>query len=115
MQASSEKEVYMLQKAHPERIINQWHVTRLLSPAFLKTSVAMNSVHQFERPEFWPVNKHAFNDEAAMIVGGSNMNVSTLDINSIQTIDIPDSAIEVSSALSPSLLQGCTSTVDPLA
>lgn len=114
-----EREVNIFQKAHPGRIVNQYDVARLLSPAFLKTAVAMNAVHGFERPGIWPVNKYAFGDEdfepADVIAGRSNMNVSTVGINSIQTIDIPGPAAEASSTPSPSLLQECISTVDPLA
>ncbi|CAG4975337.1 unnamed protein product [Parnassius apollo] len=109
------REINTFQKAHPGRIVNQYDVARLLSPAFLKSAVAINAVHEFERPGIWPVNKYAFGDEdfepADVIAGKSSMNVSTVGIDSIQTIDIPDSA--ASSTPSPSLLQECNSTVDP--
>ncbi|CAK1602061.1 unnamed protein product [Parnassius mnemosyne] len=110
-----EREINTFQKAHPGRIVNQYDVARLLSPAFLKSAVAINAVHGFERPGIWPVNKYAFGDEdfepADVIAGRSSMNVSTVGIDSIQIIDIPDSA--ASSTPSPSLSQEYNSTVDP--
>ncbi|KAH9636409.1 hypothetical protein HF086_006169, partial [Spodoptera exigua] len=87
-----EREVNLFQKSHPGRIINQYDVARLLSPAFLKSAVAQNAVHGFERPGIWPVNKYAFGDEdyepAAVIAGTSNMNIATETTNSPATIDI---------------------------
>ncbi|KAK9731444.1 DDE superfamily endonuclease [Popillia japonica] len=58
-----EREVNIFQKSQPDRIINQYDVSRLLAPAFLKAAVGINSVHAFERCGIWPVNKHAFGDE----------------------------------------------------
>ncbi|CAG4950464.1 unnamed protein product [Parnassius apollo] len=104
-----EREINRFQKAHPGRIVNQYDVARLISPAFLKSAVAINAVHGFERPGIWPVNKYVFGDEDFEPVK-SSMNISTVGIDSIQTIDIPDSA--ASSTPSPSLLQECNSTVD---
>ncbi|CAH2100604.1 unnamed protein product [Euphydryas editha] len=76
-----DRELNAFQKAHPGRIINQYDVARLLSPAFLKCVVAINAVHGFERPGIWPVNKYAFGEEdyesAAVIAGTSNMNIRT--------------------------------------
>lgn len=115
-----EREVNLFQKSHPGRIINQYDVARLLSPAFLKSAVAQNAVHGFERPGIWPVNKYAFGDEdyepAAVIAGTSNMNIGTESINSIETIDIPRPFADTSSTPSPSLLQELipSNSVDPL-
>lgn len=112
-----EREVNMFQKAHPGRIINQYDVARLLSPAFLKSSVAINAVHGFERPGIWPVNKHVFGEEhfepADVIAGRSDMNISRVSIHSLQTIEIPDTAAEASSTPLPSHLQEKILTVDP--
>ncbi|XP_030751569.1 uncharacterized protein LOC115879066 [Sitophilus oryzae] len=98
-------------------IINQYDVARLLSPAFLKSSVAINAVHGFERPGIWPVNKHVFGEEhfepADVIVGRSDMNISRVSIHSLQTIEIPDTAAEASSTPLPSHLQEKILTVDP--
>lgn len=104
-----EREVNVFQKSHPGRIINQYDVAKLLSPAFLKSAVAINAVHGFERPGIWPVNKYAFGDEdyepAAVIAGTSNMNTRTEGTNSIERIDIPGPFAETSSTPSPPLLQ----------
>ncbi|XP_026488620.2 uncharacterized protein LOC113395268 [Vanessa tameamea] len=115
-----EREVNFFQKSHPGRIINQYDVARLLSPAFLKSEVAQNAVHGFERPGIWPVNKYAFGDEAyepaAVIAGTSIMNIGTEITNSIETIDIPRPFADTSSTPSPSLLQELipSNSVDPL-
>lgn len=117
-----EREVNAFQKAHPGRIINQYDVARLLSPAFLKCAVAINAVHGFERPGIWPVNKYAFGDEdyepAAVIAGTSNMNIHTEGTKSPEPerVDIPECFADTSSIPSPSLLQEFipSSPVDPL-
>nr|XP_023011718.1 uncharacterized protein LOC111502004 [Leptinotarsa decemlineata] len=115
-----EREVNAFQKSHPGRIINQYDVARLLSPAFLKCAVAINAVHGFERPGIWPVNKYAFGDEdyepAAVIAGTSDMNIGTESTNSPERIDIPGSFAETSSTPLPSFLQKCIppNPVDPL-
>ena len=104
-----EREVNAFQKSHPGRIINQYDVARLLSPAFLKCAVAINAVHGFEKPGIWPVNKYAFGEEdyepSAVIAGTSNMNVGTESANSPERMDIPGAFAETSSTPSPSLLQ----------
>lgn len=101
----------VFQKTHPGRIINQYDVARLLSPAFLKSAVAINKVHGFERPGIWPVNKYAFGDEdyepAAVVAGTSNMNIRTEGTNSLERIDIPGSSL-IQEFVSPNAL-------DPLA
>ncbi|KAF2883233.1 hypothetical protein ILUMI_22938 [Ignelater luminosus] len=85
---------------HPGRIINQYDIARLLAPAFLKTAVAINAVHGFERPGIWPVNKHTFGDEhfapAEVLAGTANLNTRTETLNPLERIDLPESVIEAS-------------------
>ncbi|XP_037292427.1 uncharacterized protein LOC119188654 [Manduca sexta] len=115
-----EREVNAFQKSHPGRIINQYDVARLLSPAFLKCAVAINAVHGFKKPGIWPVNKYAFGDEdfepADVIAGTSNMNIGTEGTSSPERIDIPGSLAETSSTPLPSLFQEFVppNPVDPL-
>ncbi|KAL1488574.1 hypothetical protein ABEB36_015037 [Hypothenemus hampei] len=101
--ARKKMQLRLLDEASPgsELIINQYDVARLLSPAYLKTAVAMRADHGFERPSIWLVNKHAFGDEdfesAAVIVGKSNMNISTEITNPLQLTALPESIEEISS------------------
>lgn len=85
----------MFQKTYPVRIINQYDVTRLLSPTYLKTALSMNAVHVFEKPGIWPINKHAFGDEcfepATVISCKSNMNVNTEGTNPLERTNLPES------------------------
>ncbi|KAF2884786.1 hypothetical protein ILUMI_21393 [Ignelater luminosus] len=95
-----EREVNIFQKTHPGRIINQYDIARLLAPAFLKTAVAINGVHGFERPGIWPVNKHAFGDEhfapAEVLAGTANLNTQAETLHPLERIDLPESVIEAS-------------------
>lgn len=40
-------------KAHLGRIINRYDLDKLLATVYLKTAVAINAVHGFERPGIW--------------------------------------------------------------
>lgn len=95
-----EREVNTFQKTYPGRIINQYDIARLLAPAFLKTAVAINAVHGFERPGIWPVNKHAFGDEhfapAEVLAGTSNLNTQAETMPSLEGIGLAKSNIEAS-------------------
>ncbi|CAH1998700.1 unnamed protein product [Acanthoscelides obtectus] len=92
-----EREVNIFQKSHPGRIINQYDVSRLLAPAYLKAAVAINAVHGFEKPGIWPVNKHAFGDEhftpAEVLAAGT--------LAPIESIDLPESAVEALPSIEP--------------
>ncbi|KAF2888409.1 hypothetical protein ILUMI_17765 [Ignelater luminosus] len=95
-----EREVNIFQKTYPDRIINQYDIARLLAPAFLKTAVAINAVHGFERPGIWPVNKHVFGDEhfapAEVLAGTANLNTQAETLHPLERIDLPESVIEAS-------------------
>ncbi|CAH0730222.1 unnamed protein product, partial [Brenthis ino] len=101
-----EREVNFFQKSHPGRIINQYDVARLLSPAFLKSAVAQNAVHGFEKPGIWPVNKYAFGDEdyepAAAIAGTPFAETSSTPSPSILQEQIPSNSVDPLSEIFPS-------------
>ncbi|KAK9869160.1 hypothetical protein WA026_002906 [Henosepilachna vigintioctopunctata] len=112
-----EWEVKSFQKSHPGRIRNQYDVARLLSPAFLKSAVAQNAVHGFERQGISPVNMLlVMKITAGVIVVTSYMNISTERTIALETIDIPRPFAETSSTPSPPLLQEhiSSNSVDPL-
>ncbi|CAH1974303.1 unnamed protein product [Acanthoscelides obtectus] len=100
-----EREVNIFQKSHPGRIINQYDVSRLLAPAYLKAAVAINAVHGFEKPGIWPVNKHAFGDEhftpAEVLAGTSTLNSQAGTLAPIESIDLPESAVEALPSIEP--------------
>ncbi|CAH1964200.1 unnamed protein product [Acanthoscelides obtectus] len=95
-----EKEVNILKKSHPARIINQYDVARLLAPAFLNTAVAINAVHVFERPGIWPINKNTSGDEhfapAEVLAGTSTSSTQSETLSSLGIFDLPESAVQAS-------------------
>ncbi|KAF2889816.1 hypothetical protein ILUMI_16357, partial [Ignelater luminosus] len=85
---------------HTTHKMQPMDVAVLLAPAFLKTAVAINAVHGFERPGIWPVNKHAFGDEhfapAEVLAGTANLNTQAETLHPLERIDLPESVIEAS-------------------
>lgn len=58
-----EQEINRFQKAHPGRIINQYDVAKLFSPAYLKCATANNAIKGFQTPGIWPTNIEVWGEE----------------------------------------------------
>ncbi|CAH1968744.1 unnamed protein product [Acanthoscelides obtectus] len=97
-----EREVNIFQKSHLGRITSTMQLG-LLAPAFLKTAVAINAVHGFERPGIWPINKHAFGNQhfapAEVLVGTSTSSSQTATLSSLGIIALPESAVQASPSI----------------
>ncbi|KAJ8884195.1 hypothetical protein PR048_016052 [Dryococelus australis] len=58
-----EQEINTFQKAHLGKIVNQLDITRLVTPAFLKSASAKDAVHGFSSKGVWPFNRNIFGEE----------------------------------------------------
>lgn len=58
-----EQEINRFQKAHPGRIINQYDVAKLFSPAYLKSATPNNDIKGFQSTGIWPTNKDIWGEE----------------------------------------------------
>lgn len=58
-----EQELNIFQKQFAGRIVNQYDVCRILTPAYLKAATAQNAVSGFRKTGIWPYNPHLFGDE----------------------------------------------------
>lgn len=58
-----EQEINIFQKNYSGRIINQYDVAKIFSPAYLKGATPHNAVSGFKRTGIWPFNPRIFGDE----------------------------------------------------
>lgn len=58
-----EQEINIFQKNYSGRIINQYDIVKIFSPAYLKGATPLNAVNGFKATGLWPLNPFIFGDE----------------------------------------------------
>ncbi|XP_026819222.1 uncharacterized protein LOC113557881 [Rhopalosiphum maidis] len=62
-----EREINVFQKSYSGRIINQYDIVKIISPAYLKGATLLNAVNGFNATGLWPFNPFIFGDDYAPV------------------------------------------------
>lgn len=104
-----EQELNFFLKKYAGRIVNQYDVCKIFSPAYMKAATIRNAVKGFKKPGLWPFNPSVFTDDDFVPASVT----SRPDENEHVAMDMPRSTAAASSQAASNTPMLPTSAEEP--